>query len=82
MGYQIIRGKLPEGMELKPNGELYGVPTEMGEFEFTVRMTNSYDDFISSEKTFTLTVIENTDANVDDATDEGYILTQRVQNMS
>lgn len=82
VSYQIIRGKLPEGMELKPNGELYGVPTEMGEFEFTVRMTNSYDDFISSEKTFTLTVIENTDANVDDATDEGYILTQRVQNMS
>lgn len=82
VSYGLVSGRLPKGMEIKPNGELYGVPTEMGEFTFSVYMDNTYSSFASSEKTFTLTVIENTDANVDDATDEGYILTQRVQNMS
>jgi len=80
--YSIIDGALPGGMVLKPNGELYGVPTETGEFSFTVSMRNSYSFFESSERSFTFTVIDNTDANVDGATDQGYDLTQRVHDIT
>ena len=80
--YELIDGELPGGMVIRPNGEVYGVPTETGSFTFTVRMKNSYNQFAPSERTFTLTVIENTDANVNAATDQGYMLTQRIQNMT
>ncbi len=77
--YSMIRGTLPAGMEVKPNGELYGVPTEEGEFTFTVRMKNSYSSFSYSDMTYTLSVLKNTYTNVDGATDPGYMLLQRVQ---
>lgn len=79
VSYELYGGSLPAGMIVKPNGELYGVPTEAGTFTFTVEMTNSYSSFGSSTKTYTMVVQENTDANVDAATDSGYDLTQRVQ---
>lgn len=79
--YHLLSGKLPGGMVIKPNGELYGVPTETGTFTFTVEMNNSYGSFKSSRRTFTFTVLENTDANVDGATDTGYELSSRVQDI-
>lgn len=80
--YYLVEGStLPKGMVVKPNGEIYGVPTEAGSFEFTVRMTNSASDFSDDEKTYVLTVLENTDANVDAATDTGYNLTERIQDI-
>lgn len=82
VSYEVTEGTLPAGMEVKPNGELYGVPTETGEFTFTVEMENSYSEFSESERTFTLTVIENTDENVDAATDQGYHLTQRIPDIT
>lgn len=81
VSYRLLDGKLPEGMEVKPNGELYGVPKEEGTFTFTVRMENSYSKFSNDEKTYVLTVLENTDANVDAATDTGYNLTERIQDI-
>ncbi|MCM1466783.1 MAG: Ig domain-containing protein [Alistipes sp.] len=78
VSYELYAGALPEGMVIKPNGELYGVPKEEGEFTFTVRMTNSYTSFSSDIKTFTLNVAENTDENVDNATDTGYELKERI----
>ncbi len=80
--YRLTGGKLPKGMTLKPNGELYGVPTESGEFGFSVSMENSYSGFASCESYLTLTITENTDANVDAATDKGYELTQRVPDIT
>lgn len=80
--YRITTGTLPAGVSLMDNGELYGVPMEAGEFKFTVQMRNSYNSFGSSEREFTLTVLENTDTNVDNATDEGYNLTQRIPDIS
>lgn len=77
--YILKGGRLPAGMELKPNGELYGVPTEPGEFTFTVRLESSENSFKASERTYTLIVNENTDENVDAATDKGYELTERIQ---
>lgn len=81
MTYSIEDGTLPAGMEMKPNGELYGVPKETGEFTFTVVMENQADVFTESSMTYTLTVDENTDMNVENATDEGYYLTQRVNDL-
>lgn len=80
--YSLVEGVLPAGMEIRPNGELYGVPSETGEFTFTVRMDNSFEGFVSDVRSYTLKVIDNTDANVDAATDAGYELIQRVQNLS
>ena len=78
--YSLVEGALPDGMQLKSGGELYGVPKEAGEFTFTVRMTCQGSASVST-KTYTLTVIENTDANVDASTDYGYELIQRVQDI-
>lgn len=81
VSYRITDGELPSGMELKPNGELYGVPLVTGEFTFTVEMNNSYRDFGTSSREFTLKVVDNTDANVDSAVDQGYDLKERVPNI-
>lgn len=81
VSYRLIGGSLPGGMRVEPNGEIYGVPTEQGEFTFSVEMQNSNYEFKSSVKDFTLSVLENTDANVDRATDTGYDLLQRVQDI-
>lgn len=80
--YQLTEGKLPDGMILKPNGELYGVPTESGEYHFTISMENSYKEYGTQEAGFTLIITENTDANVDAATDKGYELARRVPDIT
>ena len=82
--YELWSGELPAGVELKKNGELYGVPQEAGEYTFTVRTSNSFYSFKSNHDyaTYTLTVEENTDENVEKATDTGYELKKRVTNVS
>ena len=82
VSYRLVSGKLPAGMEIKANGEIYGVPRETGKFTFTVMMENGYNNFASSTMTYTLTVLENTDPNVESATDTGYDLTERIQNVT
>lgn len=81
--YRLNAGRLPAGMTLKPNGEIYGVPAETGEFSFEVRMENSSSRFQNRYvyKEFTLIVAENTDANVEAATDEGYTILDRIPNL-
>lgn len=80
--------KLPSGMELYPNGVLYGVPKETGTYRFTVeaeldlRRANLPDGVQTVEREFTLTVLDNTDENVENATDEGYGLKTRVQDIT
>lgn len=76
--YSLVYGELPEGMIIKPNGELYGVPQETGTFTFGVQVTftstkEAYS-FSSKYATLTLTVKENTNENVYTASDEGYAL--------
>ena len=70
--YSLEYGELPDGMQVYPNGELYGVPKSAGTFTFTVLMKNSSSFFKDDSKTFTLTIAENTDDNVKNATDAGY----------
>ena len=64
-------------MVVKPNGEIYGVPKEAGSFKFEVTMRNS-NNGRPSKKTLTLEVLENTDKNVNAATDIGYTVLQRI----
>ena len=66
--FTLTGGKLPNGITLLPDGELYGLAKETGEFTFTV--TATYDGSVygsgavSDSREFTLTVKENTNANV------------------
>ncbi len=80
VSYSLQSGKLPEGMVLKPNGEIYGVPKEAGTFHINVRLDNSISNFSSCYREFDLVVLDNTNENVDNATDEGYILSTRLSN--
>jgi hypothetical protein len=70
--FEIASGTLPDGIELKPNGELYGVPKVTGEFTFSV--VAKYNNVTSDAKEFTLKILDNTDENVWEATDSGYDL--------
>jgi hypothetical protein len=69
-------GSLPKGVTFKQNGEIYGVPTETGTFKFTVQARYSYSGFTTSSATFTLTVLDNTAANVASASD--YEITRKI----
>lgn len=80
--YTKYSGQLPKGMEIRENGELYGVPTETGTFTFKVKMNNSYSSFEDDIREFTLVIKQNTDANVDAETDEGYDLRERIQDIN
>ena len=83
--YSLYDGELPKGMTIRKNGELYGVPQETGTFTFEVMMENDFSsrnyrehsfDSESREqiREFTINVLDNTDANVENATEEGYEL--------
>ncbi len=78
VSYSLWSGRLPEGMELKPNGEIYGVPKETGTFHINVRMDNSISNFSTCYREFDFAVLDNTDENVNNATDEGYTLSTRL----
>jgi len=79
--YSLWSGTLPEGMALKPNGEIYGVPKESGTFHIEVELYNSMNGLRSSYKEFDLIVLDNTVENVENATDEGYELSTRLTKM-
>jgi hypothetical protein len=70
----VVYGSLPAGLELKANGELYGVPKETGTFSFEVEMRNSDYRFTDSYAEYTLVVKDNTNNNVYAETDvsDGY----------
>ena len=72
----LVSGRLPDGVYLFPSGEIYGTPTEMGEFPFTVRMVNSHPSFENTDAELTLTVLENTNINVSGQISENHDITQ------
>lgn len=75
--YYFAGGELPEGVEIKQNGELYGVPQETGTFTFDVRVyfrSGRSNNFPERRATFTLTVKENTNLNVYNESDTSYQL--------
>ncbi len=82
VSYEQVGGTLPEGMEIKSNGELYGVPQEAGTFTFKVKasFSSSREDytFPSRAAELTLTVNENTNDYVYGATDAGYEIREHI----
>lgn len=83
---RVTDGSLPDGLRLYPNGVVYGVPTAMGSYTFTVSAQLSGvllglpDEQV--EREFTITVLENTDSNVWTKTDidENYDITIAIPN--
>ena len=83
VAFSLISGNLPSGMSLKPNGELYGIPTATGTYTFTVQATytgSAYTGELKDSKEFTLLIKDNTDENVEAANtgDQGYALLNAV----
>lgn len=75
---RLVEGSLPKGVHLNPNGEIYGVPNEVGKFEFSLEMKNSDERFGNPIKKYVLVVQDNTNENVDQATDRGYEVIKRI----
>lgn len=73
--FSISEGNLPTGLELKENGEIYGVPKAVGSYTFTVKAScgDIYD-----EREFTLHIVDNSDDNVSESTDVGYEISQSI----
>jgi Putative Ig domain. len=78
--FSIASGTLPDGVTLNAStGEIYGVPQESGTFSFKVQVDYSGSEYFQpSFADLTLTVKDNTNTNVYDATDNGYALTQTI----
>ncbi len=72
--FEIQSGKLPNGLVLRENGEIYGVPKEAGKFSVNIKLDNSDTMFSDSYQTLDFEIAENTNENVANATDEGYEL--------
>lgn len=71
--FTLVDGRLPDGMKLyEATGEIYGTPTETGDFTFTVQVDYSSSRFSPSQATYTLHVANNTNVRVYEQSDEGY----------
>ena len=73
-------GSLPDGITLKQNGVLYGVPKVAGTFPFTVTATYGASESLSVTKSFTMTILDNTNANVENSNMDtwGYPIEQSI----
>lgn len=69
---KLTGGRLPDGLTLKTNGQISGVPKETGNFTFTVTMTSSDSRFGDDSQTYNLVVGSNTNDNVANSTDPDY----------
>ena len=78
--FTVINGTLPYGMNLRANGEIYGVPSTTGEFTFTVQAVYYNDPQYSDSKEFTLKILDNTNENVETANSgpQGYPVLDRL----
>lgn len=65
----LVSGSLPKGLGVYADGTIGGVPTQAGTFEFVVNTT-------MGEMPYTITVLENTAANVE--ADNDYEILQRI----
>ena len=76
--FSLDEGSLPDGLKLYPDGEIYGVPKETGEFPITVRAKYSHNEFEPSYADLVLTVKDNSDDNINASVDDGYEITTRL----
>lgn len=73
---ELISDRLPAGLLMVQGDtlDITGIPLVSGTFTFTIR-ANFYADLAEQEFDCTLTIAENTDSNVWNATSDGYSLT-------
>ena len=76
--FELTAGSLPTGVTLAENGKLYGMPTQAGEYTFTVQAVYVPAPSVKVSREYTITIKENTVENVDSSTSEGYELLDRV----
>ena len=87
--YTLLPGsKLPDGLEFMPNGEIYGIPKEIGTFTIGVKIQytgpipeGANESDYSDTRVYTFSINDNTDENVDavnNIDNQGYPLTDRV----
>lgn len=55
--WQITSGELPEGLNLTPDGLLMGIPSKVGDYDFTVTVTDSAKPARQRSQEFQLRVI-------------------------
>lgn len=55
--WSISGGSLPAGLTLSADGVLTGIPTQSGEFAFTVRVEDSREPPAAAERSYSLTVM-------------------------
>ena len=72
MVFSVVSGKLPDGLSLKPNGEIYGVPTKPGTYTFTIKGVYGGNESSASTMDGTITIEKNTDENVLAVNDSEY----------
>ena len=78
--YSVSSGKLPDGISLNEHtGEIYGVPTQLGTYNFTIEASYSAVNFEASTQSYQIVVSDNTDANVDAEND--YTIIDRVEDI-
>jgi lysophospholipase L1-like esterase len=53
--WAVVSGSLPDGLELRADGEIFGTPSETGSAAFTIQVTDPADG-ASDERVFSLTV--------------------------
>lgn len=80
--FTMVEGPMPSGLDLRPSGEIYGVPKATGTWHIKVRATYTDSDGqeYTDEKEYDLTIADNSDANVWNATDTDYELLQAIVN--
>ena len=78
--FQITEGMLPRGLILESIGMLSGVPEEAGNYMFQVKVSGQ--SVTEKILTYHLTVEQNTDANIEISTDQGYELVEKVPDLS
>lgn len=74
--WQVVQGELPPGITLFPDGTLDGMPTSVGDYEFTVKVTDGAKPAHDIQKKFTLHVVS---ALVVDWSKEPMVSGQRIQ---
>ncbi len=76
--YTVVEGSLPAGMYLSDAGELYGVPQEYGTFSFRAVPKHSSPVTSNAYKYYNLVVVENTNQNVWNETNNDYKIEQYI----
>lgn len=80
--YEVVRGSLPDGLEMNSDGSITGLPREKGSYSFTVRMNNSSPYLGKMEKEFAIQIFDNTNTNIAKEVDKGYEITQKIETIN